>query len=213
MGTKGDIAEIEPVTRKRKAEATRLKLVRAAMTCLERYGYSGASVSRIIETADVSRGAYLHHFRAKHLIYRAVALQLVSDVFRRLSKVKFENKNPEDALRSILHTLWEDIFEGPEGRVFTELMLAARTDEILAMHMRRPAFRALRIFGWAAARQLPTRPESSLRGIDIARIAHWSLRGMSLDQPLAADPLFFRKQVDLVVDCLAPHLADHPVKP
>ena len=84
-------------------------------------------------------------------------------------------------------------------------MLAARTDEVLAMHMR--------IFGWAAARQLPTRPESSLRGIDIARIAHWSLRGMSLDQPLAADPLFFQKQVDLVFDCLAPHLADHPVKP
>ncbi|MEO1404911.1 MAG: TetR/AcrR family transcriptional regulator [Pseudomonadota bacterium] len=212
MPTKTDIPNVEPTSRQQKAQATRLKLVRAAMTCVERYGYSGASVSRIIETAGVSRGAYLHHFKAKHLIFRAVALQLVSDVFHQLSQLKFDDKNPEDTLRLILHSLWEDILQGPEGRVFTELMLAARTDEILATHMRRPAFRALRIFGWAAARRLPTRPDSPLRGIDVARIAHWSLRGMALEQPLSMNPLFFRRQIDLIVDCLSPHLASEPLQ-
>ncbi|MEO0881366.1 MAG: TetR/AcrR family transcriptional regulator [Pseudomonadota bacterium] len=208
------MADIEVVSiqgqrtrRAEKAYATRLKIVRAAITSIEQNGYSGTSVSRIIEAANVSRGAYLHHFRSKHLVFRAVALQLISDVFRRFGDVQLDSENPEQALRSILHLLWEDILTGPEGRVFTELLLAARTDEVLAVHMRRPAFRALRIFGWAAARRLPTRPDSPLRGMDLVRMAQWLLRGMALDQPLAMDPNFFHRQIDLVVDFLSPHLA------
>lgn len=191
-----------------RSRAMRERLVTAAVTCIETHGYAGASVSRIIEEAGVSRGAYLHHFKAKHLIYNAVALRLVSDVFRRLGDLQPLEGNTREDLRAVLHTLWDDVVTGPEGRVFSELMQAARTDEVVAQHLRRPAFRALRIFGWGALRRFPVVEDSPMTPLDIVRIAQWVLRGMALDTPLSLDPQFFHRQIDLFVDMLSPHLPD-----
>lgn len=190
-----------------RSRAMRARLVTAAIACIETHGYAGASVSRIIEEAGVSRGAYLHHFKAKHLIYKAVALRLVSDVFRRLGDLDTDEASTVEDLRSLLHTLWDDVVTGPEGRVFSELMQAARTDEVVAQHLRRPAFRALRIFGWAAMRRFPVATDSVLTSLDVVRLAQWTLRGMALDTALSLDPRFFHGQIDLFIDVLSPHLA------
>jgi len=195
-----------------RSRAMRDRLVRAAITCIETHGYAGASVSRIVEEAGVSRGAYLHHFKVKHLIYKAVALRLVSDVFRRLGTLDNNEVSTAEDLRSLLHGLWKHVIEGPEGRVFSELMQAARTDEVLAQYLRRPAFRALRIFGWAALRRFPVAPHSPLASLDMVRLAQWTLRGMALDTALSLDPKFFHRQIDLFVDVLAPHLAERNAK-
>jgi len=95
-----------------------------------------------------------------------------------------------------------------EGKVYLELLQAARTDQIIALHMRRPALRALRIFGWAARRTIVVHSDSALSPSDIVRLAQWLLRGMSLDMPLARDPNFFHSQIDLFVDLVATQLAD-----
>ncbi|MEM9667294.1 MAG: TetR/AcrR family transcriptional regulator [Pseudomonadota bacterium] len=194
------------ITRRDRANETRLKIVGAATRCIEHYGYSGTSVSRITELAGVSRGAYLHHFRAKHLVFRAVALQLVADVVDHLNQIQMEEIRTKQDLRDVLYVLWEDVVLGPVGRVFTELMLAARTDSILATHMRRPARRAIRVLGWVAARKMPRNPKTDLAAKDIVRLAQWVLRGMSLDQPLSTDPNFFHRQIDLLVEMVVPHL-------
>lgn len=191
-----------------RSRAMRERLVTAAIKCIETHGYAGASVSRIIEEAGVSRGAYLHHFKAKHLIYKAVALRLVSDVFRRLGELQPHEGSTKEDLRAVLHTLWDDVVTGPEGRVFSELMQAARTDEVVAQHLRRPAFRALRIFGWGAMRRFPVAESSSLTSLDVVRLAQWTLRGMALDTALTLDPKFFHRQIDLFIDMLSPHLPD-----
>lgn len=194
-----------------RSRAMRERLVTAAIACIEAHGYSGASVSRIIDEAGVSRGAYLHHFKAKHVIYKAVALRLVSDVFRRLGDLQPNEASTLEDLRAVLHKLWDDVVTGAEGRVFSELLQAARTDEIVAQHLRRPAFRALRIFGWAALRRFPVAEGSPLTPLDVVRLAQWTLRGMALDTPLSLDPKFFHRQIDLFIDMLAPHLpSDQP---
>ncbi|MEM1104743.1 MAG: TetR/AcrR family transcriptional regulator [Pseudomonadota bacterium] len=182
------------------------RLVTAAIVCIETHGYAGASVSRIVQQAGVSRGAYLHHFRAKHLIFKAVALRLVGDVFRRLGDMEPNQGSTAEDLRVVLHTIWDAVVTGPEGRVFAELMLAARTDEVVAQHLRRPAFRALRLFGWGAQRRIPIAKTSPLTSSDVVRLAQWTLRGMALDTALSLDPKFFHRQIDLFVDMLAPHL-------
>ncbi len=194
-------------TQEARSRAMRARLVSAAIESLEHDGFAGASVTRIIETAGVSRGAYLHHFRTKQLIYKAVADEIVHRVFRRLAaSPPAHSAKPSERLRLLLHTIWEEVINGPEGRVYAELMQAARTDEIVAQHLRGPAFRALRIFGRAVARQFPTKQQTGLDSRDIVRLAQWFLRGMVLDAALSLDPKFFGQQIDLFADAMTPHL-------
>jgi len=110
--------------------------------------------------------------------------------------------------RQLLNAAWDKAFMLAEGKVYLELLHAARTDQVVAHHLRRPALRALRIFGWAALRTIAVHPDSSLSSSDIVRLAQWFLRGMLLDVPLSRDPSFFHSQIDLFADLIATLLAN-----
>ncbi len=51
------------------------RIIQAVLTCLEKDGYAGTTVSRIIEVAGVSRGAPLHHFASKAAMIAAAGLR------------------------------------------------------------------------------------------------------------------------------------------
>ena len=197
---------LRPRTQADRSRQTRERVVTAFIVCIEKYGLADASVSRITEEAGVSRGAYLHHFRSKHLIYKAAALKLVSDAFLKLSHIPFHPDGPEADLRHVLRRVWDDVVTEKEGRAFAELMQAARTDQVVAQYLRRPALRALRIFGWAARRRFPFRTDSQIKTNDFVRIAQWTLRGMAADTALVYQPDFFHRQIDILVDAVAEEL-------
>ncbi len=52
-------------TQQERSRQTRKKLVDATLSCLQDHGYAGASLSRILERAGVSRGAWSHHYENK----------------------------------------------------------------------------------------------------------------------------------------------------
>ncbi|MEL7232693.1 MAG: hypothetical protein AAGJ85_09315, partial [Pseudomonadota bacterium] len=153
-----------------------------------------------------SRGAYLHHFRAKHMIYKAAALRLVSEGFRKLAQVEARPESPKEDLRIILRHVWDDIITGPEGLAFVELMQAGRTDEVVAQYLRRPAFRFLRLFTWAARRRYRLKPDAPYTSADMVRMILWTLRGMSADKALVLQADYFYKQIDILVEIYAPSL-------
>lgn len=53
-------------TQAERSEATRTKLIHAAITLMRARGYGGLRTAEISEVAGVSRGAQLHHFPSKH---------------------------------------------------------------------------------------------------------------------------------------------------
>jgi len=59
---------------------TRDKLLRVARTVFEEDGFDGASISRIVEGADVSRGTFYLYFESKEDIFRTLAEALLSQV-------------------------------------------------------------------------------------------------------------------------------------
>ncbi|MEL6859078.1 MAG: TetR/AcrR family transcriptional regulator [Pseudomonadota bacterium] len=206
-----NVAENPPLSPSNKSTARRnpkrRQIIDGAISAMDRYGFTGATVSKITEEAGVSRGAYLHHFETKHALYEQVAIVIVDELFQRFAQAWPEQSRSEPELRQVLHDAWDQAFMRAEGKVYLELLHAARTDEIIAQHMRRPALRALRIFGWAARRRIAVRPEGSLSSSDIVRLTQWFLRGMSLDVSLARDPKFFHTQIDLLVELIATQLA------
>ncbi|MEL6414619.1 MAG: TetR/AcrR family transcriptional regulator [Pseudomonadota bacterium] len=199
-------ADLKPKTRAERSREMRERIITAFISCIEKYGLADSSVGQIINEAGISRGAFLHHYKAKHLIYKDAALRLVTDAFLKVSDIPVHPDGPADDMKRVLRTIWEEVITAPEGRAFSELMQAARTDELVAQYLRRPAFRALRLFGYAAKRRFPFKKNSSVKTSDFLRMTQWTLRGMAADTALAYQPDFFHRQIDLLVDDIAEEL-------
>ena len=77
---------------------TRDKLLRVARDVFEEDGFDGASISRIVESANVSRGTFYLYFESKEDIFRTLATELLTQVVelqRPLDKLE-----PIDTIRS-----------------------------------------------------------------------------------------------------------------
>ncbi|MCX2932749.1 TetR/AcrR family transcriptional regulator [Mycobacterium sp. CVI_P3] len=123
-------------TQAERTAAMRTRLLNATVECLVTYGYAGTTTPRIAETAGVTRGAQVHHFRSKEdLVAAAVehlAQQRIQAAIRQSSGVW---KNP-DPVAAVLEFLWES-HQGDMFVATIELWVAARTDDVLAKEVAR----------------------------------------------------------------------------
>src|SRR3989304_9834621 len=62
----------EPITKKRRREETRQKLIDSALTVFATNGYERATVDEIVRDAGFSKGAFYVHFEAKEDIFWAM---------------------------------------------------------------------------------------------------------------------------------------------
>jgi AcrR family transcriptional regulator len=197
-------------TQEERTLSTRRRLVEATIAAIDEEGFAGASVSRIVERAGVSRGGHLHHFASKDLILAAVGDHLSASVFRRTGAVLKACPDPEARLGALLRFLWRDVMSQREGRVLNELMVAARTDPVLASHLRPMVLRAIRLYGRAAERLFIARPGAALDVQTAFRMAQWCLRGMMMDQPISQDRSFFESQLEALILALSPVIVGRP---
>lgn len=72
----------EPKTRSAQREATRERIVGAALAAFAEKGFHGASTREIAERADTNQGLITYHFRSKDALWRAA----VAQIFERLEK-------------------------------------------------------------------------------------------------------------------------------
>jgi AcrR family transcriptional regulator len=137
MQAVGKVAEVsERRIRRTQAErsaAMRVRLLDATIECLVTYGYAGTTTPRVAERAGVTRGAQIHHFRAKEdLVVAAIehlAQQRVQAAMREFGRMEAST----DPVSTVLEFLWE----GPMFVATVELWVAARTDSVLAGHVER----------------------------------------------------------------------------
>lgn len=108
----------------------RQRLIDAAITCLRRVGYAATTTQLVMEEANVSRGAMLHHFPTKVdlmiAVGEAAALHQNRYVRRRLSDI------PAGMARflALTHATWKAICE-PPALALIEIMIASRSDPAL----------------------------------------------------------------------------------
>src|SRR5580693_383233 len=122
-----------------RSEATRQKILNAAMDLFSEVGYAAAGLGEIIERAGMTKGALYHHFDSKEALATAIIEQgdnLPRDVFGHVC----QSSSP--ALENLIHGVF----------VVTDLLVsdkAARTAEQLA--------RGLAEFNNAASHVWPNR--------------------------------------------------------
>ena len=113
---------------------TRAKVIQAAIACLHRNGYRGATVGAVAEEAGVSRGAMTHQFASK----TALMLSVVREVFEQDSATYNHSLRllaPEAWLAALPAIMWQ-VISRPSAIAVIEIMLASRSDPDLAAQLR-----------------------------------------------------------------------------
>ncbi len=114
-------------TQAERSATTQKRILRAAIDCLHRKGYSATSTVAVADMAGVSRGAMLHQYPNKTDMMAAVldaVYEQQSDYYRRaLSKIG----DPVDRIVLLPRVAWR-AFRSPAGVAQMEIFLAARSD-------------------------------------------------------------------------------------
>ena len=115
----------------RKSVQTRIAILEAAVDCLERYGYASTTTQLIAQTAEISRGAMLHHYSTKQELIEAV---IDYTFYKRMESFLDRIRALGEDQRVKEHAGIELYWESLQTREFTatlELANAARTDAYL----------------------------------------------------------------------------------
>jgi AcrR family transcriptional regulator len=122
-------------TQAQRSASTQSRLLDATLECLIEQGYARTTTAQIEASAQVARGARLHHFATKALLVAAAVERLYQDIALRYAEAISKVAPDEDRFRAGLRLLWETYVD-PTHAAVIELFVAARTDSELRATLR-----------------------------------------------------------------------------
>ncbi len=108
--------------------STRSAVLDATIQAIVRYGYVGATSTRIAELSGFTRGAQKHHFRNKAAMVAEALVHLHENLMH--NTLRELESAAQDSVRSLLQALWKS-FQDDLFTAAAELRVAARIDEEL----------------------------------------------------------------------------------
>lgn len=174
-----------------KSQKMRLRLIEATLSCLQTFGFHGASLSRILDKAGASRGAWRHHYATKNELVAAASEYLLSTALEKAKTVAetlVEGQRPggELDIGELLEIIWDQFYQGRYRDVWVEFNVACRTDDELRERLTpviRSFFEELDSI-WAT--HLSPFSRTGLTAETVMNLSLYLLRGMSF-QSLSMD--------------------------
>ncbi|ALM53344.1 TetR/AcrR family transcriptional regulator [Halomonas huangheensis] len=108
-----------------KSQATREKILRASLICLERDGFHNLSLARVASEADVSKGALTHHFSNKDELITLAMEVLLAEFVETLQVAVNDVHAGRMSVDDCLDEIWR-IMSGQLYMVTLEIVLKAR---------------------------------------------------------------------------------------
>jgi len=172
-------------------QATRLKILGAAVTCLSQAGYAQTSTVRVAEMAGVARGSLLHQFPTRVDLILAVADHAARAQGEFIRKGLAKAPAGRERFIASVDVTWA-AFQRPESRALLEILVATRHDPELAARISDFAER----FEAGVARGAHRFAEASGLRDDLGeaaaerRLILFALRGLAVEAQLggSADP-------------------------
>ncbi|MBI1250903.1 MAG: TetR family transcriptional regulator [Alphaproteobacteria bacterium] len=116
---------------KRKSAQTRITVLDAAVRCLAEFGYARTTTQLIAQTANISRGAMLHHYATKQELIESV---IDYTFYKRMERLSREIRKLSEHERIVdqagIEIFWTGLLTS-EYEAYLELSIAARTDDEL----------------------------------------------------------------------------------
>ncbi|KZL17943.1 HTH-type transcriptional regulator BetI [Pseudovibrio axinellae] len=198
--------------KKQRGENTRKALIVSTIDCLDRLGYAETSINRVLEGVDVSRGALMHHFPSKEDLVIGTVDFLLSRILRHY-QVESPSSFPfvqtggpgRGSFADTLVAYWKNIIDTPEGRAFTEIIMATRTDKALSQRI------SGRLENWNDELDRfflpPNLDAKAAQDMTLTLVILRSfIRGMIFQQEFHSDPSYIEKIIRRFSQILEPHL-------
>lgn len=196
-----------PRRRTKRGEVARRQIIEAAIACLNDLGYAGTSIEAVMARAGISRGSVLNQFPTRVALMAATseaAMQaMIADTHARIANIA----DPVQRYRATFDVTWAGQ-QMPEGTAVTEVLLAARRDEALAMAFRPVATRIESEIDQSTAERARG---AGVRESDIdacllhARILILTLRGITLELTFDPDRAMINRALEQVRALHAAH--------
>ncbi len=100
--------------KKRDAEATKARILRAAKKEFAKHGLGGARVDVIAERANANKRMLYHYFGSKEDLFRKVLEDAYLDIRNAERKLNLESLSPSEALESFVRFTWVYYLKNPE---------------------------------------------------------------------------------------------------
>jgi len=94
----------------KRAEATRKDILLAAETSFARSGYDATGVAEICKQAEISKGAFYHHFASKHAVFVELMETWLSDLEIQLLTIEKEADSVPEGLLTMA-SMMRKVFE------------------------------------------------------------------------------------------------------
>ncbi len=196
-----------PRRRNKRGEAARRQIIAAAIRCLNKFGYAGTSIEAVMAEGGVSRGSLLNQFPTRIALMAATseaAMQaMIADTRARIEAIP----DAVTRYRAMGDVTWA-AQNMAEGAALTEVLLAARRDEALALAFRPVAQRIEAEIDQYTA-DLARAAGVKARDVDTCllhgRLLILSLRGITLE--LSFDP--GRRMINRALDQIRAQHAAH----
>ncbi len=113
-----------------RSEETISQIISAATELFCRLGYDATGVAEICSKADVSKGAFYHHFPSKQALFLTILERWLSGIDQNLSAFRRENTTVPQTLSRMAGTI-STVFQVARGQLpmFMEFMVQASRDE------------------------------------------------------------------------------------
>jgi len=172
-----------PTTRRRQAQRsaeTKRRLVDAAIDCLIEYGYAHTTTVEICGRAELTRGAYKHHYESTEELF----VDVVARLYERLAE-STSAENAGDSLESLIRSGWAKMKQ-PEFKAVIEVWLANRNDPVLGAAISPEIARLAQLFAPGEIPTLTALFETDPSLVGFYRLGFETLIGLALGR--AASP-------------------------
>lgn len=185
-----------------RSAATRQKLLDATIFCVSEFGYTKATMDKIVHQAGTSRGAQMHHFATKSLLARAALRSMFDgliDVLR--SELDDFRAHGSGAPSQVFRRLWHTYFSQREYQFTLELIVASRSDPLLRQELLplTAEFRAEVDMAFSVLVEGKATPE---RLTDLSNLGMTVLRGLGVQVPVFENRQYLDRLLDVWLEML-----------
>jgi AcrR family transcriptional regulator len=99
--------------RERRTKETRQLILDAAYAVFARRGYGGATVDEILTEANLSKGAFYHHFPSKEAVFQALLAERARRCTEAMSAAIVSGASVADNVRDVLRAGWKILVDDP----------------------------------------------------------------------------------------------------
>lgn len=184
-----------------RSRQTRDLLVDATLDCLQEFGFHGASLSRILNRAGVSKGTWAHHFATRNELIVAAAEVMIADT-RRATEEFIASERRHDPV--LIEKIWQRFYQSRYRDVLFELTVACRTEQDLRQRLQ-PVFSGM-INGLREAWRGDGDDACQSLAANIATLTVYMLRGMAMQDMLASEPVAGATLRRVWADLMAPFI-------